>query len=79
MIWAIAAGLAIAAGAAWGALALWFQPLMGTRRQPLLPAAWLALAAAALIGLATGHAWPAWLFGALLVALLAWWLSLIHI
>lgn len=73
MIWAIAAGLTIVAGAAWGALALWFQPLMGTRRQPLLPAAWLALAAAALIGLATGHAWPAWGFGGLLLMLLAWW------
>lgn len=70
---AVAVGLVIMAGALWGALALWFQPLAGGRGRPLLPIVWLALAAVALIGLATGHTLPAWAFGALLLALLAWW------
>lgn len=73
MILQAAAGLAVLAGAAWGALALWFQPPLGRRARALPPAAWLALAAAALAGLAGGSFLPAAGFGALLLALLAWW------
>lgn len=73
MILQAAAGLAVLAGAAWGALALWFQPPLGRHARALPPAAWLALAAAALAGLAGGSFLPAAGFGALLLALLAWW------
>ncbi len=73
MILQIAIGLAISAVAAWGAAALWFQSPFGGRARAALPAAWLALAAAALAGLAFGNALPAWLFGAALLVLLAWW------
>ncbi|MCP1402771.1 Lnb N-terminal periplasmic domain-containing protein [Achromobacter insolitus] len=66
-------GVAIVAGAAWGAAALWFQSPYRGRARAALPAAWLALAAAALSGLVLGHSFPAWLFGALLLALIAWW------
>ncbi len=62
------------AGAAWGALALWFQsPARGGARA-LAPLAWLLLAAAALAGLAWGHRLPAIVFGAMLLILLAWWI-----
>ncbi len=65
--------LAILALALWGALALWFQgPFTGAARA-LLPALWLALAAAALAGCLLGHPAAAWLFAAAFVALLAWW------
>ncbi len=73
MIGLLAVGGVIVAGAAWGALALWFQPVGNGGKRMLLPAAWLTLAAAALIGLAFGHTLPAWGFGVLLLALLAWW------
>ncbi|WP_447920386.1 Lnb N-terminal periplasmic domain-containing protein [Achromobacter aegrifaciens] len=73
MITQIVTGLAIVAGAAWGAPALWFQSPYSGRARAVLPTAWLALAAAALIGLFIGQPLPAWLFGALLLALLAWW------
>ena len=73
MIAQIAAGVAVLVGAAWGAAALWFQSPYTGRARAVLPAAWLALAAGALIGLFVGQPLPAWLFGALLLALLAWW------
>jgi hypothetical protein len=73
MILHAAAGLAVLAAAGWGALALWFQPPFGRRLRAVAPIAWLALAAAALAGLARGSFLPAALFGALLLALLAWW------
>jgi len=73
MILQMVSGLAILAGAAWGAAALWFQSPFAGRVRAALPAAWLALAAAALIGLMRGQPLPAWLFAALLLALLAWW------
>ncbi len=66
--------LAIMAAAGWGACALWFQPPWPGRARAVLAAAWLALAACALGGLALGRPWPAWIFGAALLALLAWWL-----
>lgn len=73
MMGLLAVGVVIVAGAAWGALALWFQPAGNGRTRALLPAAWLALAVVALIGLAWGYTLPAWGFGALLLAMLAWW------
>jgi uncharacterized membrane protein YfcA len=73
MIAQIVSGVAIVAGAAWGAAALWFQSPFPGRARAVLPAAWLALAAGALIGLSIGQPLIAWLFGALLLALLAWW------
>ncbi|WP_049054261.1 DUF4105 domain-containing protein, partial [Achromobacter xylosoxidans] len=65
---------AVVAGALWGALALWFQSPGRGRARLLAPLAWMALAAAALAGLAWGYLLPAALFGALLLALLAWWI-----
>lgn len=73
MILQAAIGLAVLAGAGWGALAFWFQPPLGRRARAVPPAAWLALAAAALAGLARGSFLLAGLFGVLLLALLAWW------
>ncbi|SSW62642.1 DUF4105 domain-containing protein [Achromobacter agilis] len=66
-------GLALLAAAGWGALALWFQPPLRNHARALLPVAWLTLAAAALVGLALGIFQAAWLFGALLAALVLWW------
>jgi len=73
MILPIALAFAILAGAVWGAFALWFQAPWTGRARVALPAAWLALAAAALAGVALGASLPAWLFGAAAAALLAWW------
>ncbi len=73
MIPQIVIGLVILASAAWGAAALWFQSPFAGRARAVLPTAWLALAVAALIGLFAGQPWPAWLYGVLLLALLAWW------
>lgn len=73
MIPQIVIGLVILASAAWGAAALWFQSPFAGRARAVLPTAWLALAVAALIGLFTGQPWPAWLYGVLLLTLLAWW------
>ena len=73
MIQAIFIVLAILMSAAWGALALWFQsPLIG-RARAILPVIWLALAVAALTGLARGISLLVWSFAALLLALLLWW------
>ena len=52
----------IVAGALWGALALWFQSPGRGRARVLAPLAWLAVAAAALAGLAWGHRLPAVVF-----------------
>ena len=57
----------------WGAGALWFQSPHGGAWRALSVACWLALAGAALLGLALEHAAPLWLFGAALLGLLAWW------
>lgn len=65
--------LVILIGAVWGALALWFQSPFVGRARGVLPAVWLALAAAALSGLALGIPLLAWSFGATLLALLLWW------
>ena len=73
MILAILAGVAIVAAAGWGAGALWFQSPHGGAWRALSVACWLALAGAALLGLALEHAAPLWLFGAALLGLLAWW------
>lgn len=73
MIAQIAIGLAVLAGACWGALALWFQAPLGPRARGVVAALWLALGAAALAGLAWGAWRPAAFFGALLLGLLAWW------
>ncbi|OZI67273.1 Lnb N-terminal periplasmic domain-containing protein [Bordetella genomosp. 11] len=64
---------AILASAIWGAFALWFQASRAGWARVLLPLGWLAVATAALIGLARGHHLPAWLFCAALLVLLAWW------
>ena len=73
MILAILAGVTIVAAAGWGAGALWFQSPRGGAWRALSVACWLALAGAALLGLALEHAAPLWLFGAALLGLLAWW------
>lgn len=71
MILAILAGVTIVAAAGWGAGALWFQSPRGGAWRALSVACWLALAGAALLGLALEHAAPLWLFGAALLGLLA--------
>lgn len=73
MILTTAIVVGIVLGASWGAMALWFQSPFAGHKRAWLPAAWLALAVAALIGLAFGLPQLAWLFGALLLCLLAWW------
>jgi hypothetical protein len=73
MILQTAIVVAILAGAAWGTFALWFRPPWAGRSRAILPAAWLALAMAGLLGLAWGRPLPAWLSATALLALLAWW------